>query len=201
MPPLFNPQPIILQSSHVRLEPLELRHAPDLFEAGQDADIWSYLPRAGFATIAEVEQWIAESQGDLPAGTAVPFAQIDPATGKAFGSTRYMDIQRKHRGVEIGWTWIGKNHRRTVANTAAKFLLLRHAFEDLGAIRVQLKTDSRNVRSQNAIERIGAKREGVLRHHMILPTGYIRDSVFFSMTDEEWPAAKIRLEAMLHVPG
>ncbi|HEX7929128.1 MAG TPA: GNAT family protein [bacterium] len=197
MTPVFDPQPITLSAPHVRLEPLSLHHAKDLYEAGLDTDIWTYLPRAGFASLEDTRGWITEVLADAKAGAILPFAQVDPATGRAFGSTRYLDIQRKNRGLEIGWTWIGQSHRRTPVNTEAKYLLLRHAFESLGAVRVQLKTDVRNVRSQNAILRIGAQREGILRHNMILPNGYIRDSVYFSVTNDEWPEVKRKLEAMM----
>lgn len=197
MPPVFDPQPVILSAPHVRLEPLGLQHAAELFAAAADPDIWTYMPRNGFASLGETEQWICDTLAEQAAGAILPFVQVDPVTGRAFGSTRYLDIQRKHRCLEIGWTWIGREHRRTSANTEAKFLLLRHAFEGLGAIRVQLKTDLRNVRSQTAIARIGAQREGVLRHHMILWNGYVRDSVYFSITDSEWPQVKVRLEGMM----
>jgi RimJ/RimL family protein N-acetyltransferase len=197
---LFAPLPVTLAAAHVRLEPLGLQHAPDLFAAGQDPDIWTYLPRAGFSSLADCQTWVQDALKDQAAGRAVPFAQIDPATQRAFGATRYMDIQIPNRGLEIGWTWIGKDYRRSAANTEAKYLLLHHAFESLGAIRVQLKTDLRNVRSQTAIARIGGQREGVLRHHMILPNGHVRDSVFFSITNDDWPGVKQRLESMMAAP-
>ena len=127
----------------------------------------------------------------------VPFAIRNLATGKICGSTRYMAIAPQDRGLEIGWTWLDASARRTGINTECKYLLLQHAFETLGTIRVQLKTDSRNLRSQNAIERIGGIREGVLRNHMILPDGYYRDSVYFSIIESEWPGVKARLQKMM----
>jgi RimJ/RimL family protein N-acetyltransferase len=133
------------------------------------------------------------------AGIEQPFVILDHGSGELAGSTRYLDIQPLHRGVEIGWTWIAPAYQRTAVNTHAKFLLMRHAFETLGAIRVSLKTDSRNERSQRAIERIGAKREGVLRNHYIMPDGYYRDSVYYSVIDTEWPMVKERLDAMMNV--
>ncbi len=130
---------------------------------------------------------------ELAAGRQIPFAIVDRAIGRAVGSTRYLDIQPANRGIEIGWTWIGTAHQRTAINTECKFLLLRHAFETLGAIRVQLKTDLRNERSQRAMERIGAAREGVLRQNMLLWDGHRRDSVYYSVLVDEWPRVRERL--------
>jgi RimJ/RimL family protein N-acetyltransferase len=124
----------------------------------------------------------------------VPFAIVLRASGRAVGSTRYIDIRRAHRGLEIGWTWIGREWQRTAVNSECKRLLLEHAFEVLGALRVQLKTDARNTRSQRAIERLGAKREGVLRAHMVLADGFVRDSVMYSVIAAEWPSVKQGLE-------
>jgi RimJ/RimL family protein N-acetyltransferase len=133
----------------------------------------------------------AEKSADLP------FAVIDLTSGRVAGATRYLNIMPKDRGLEIGGTWYGTDFQRTVVNTECKYLLMSYAFEKLRAIRVQLKTDSRNERSQKAIERIGAKKEGVLRNHMILPDGYFRHSVFYSVLDTEWPEVKKNLEAMM----
>ena len=127
----------------------------------------------------------------------LPFAIVETDKGRAVGSTRFLNIRPEHRGLEIGWTWIGREWQRTSVNTETKFLLLRHAFERLGCIRVELKTDARNERSQQAIERIGAKREGILRSHMLVQEGFRRDSVYFSVLDEEWPAVKEGLEKRL----
>jgi RimJ/RimL family protein N-acetyltransferase len=134
-------------------------------------------------------------------GNVVVFAQIDLAGGRAVGGTTYMNISRCDRGLEIGSTWLGKPWQRTGINTEAKYLLLRHAFEDLGAVRVQLKTDGRNLQSQAAIERLGAVREGVLRKHMCLHDGFLRDTVVYSILDDEWPAVKARLEAKMAAHG
>src|SRR5262249_54931679 len=127
-------------------------------------------------------------------GSVVAFAQVEVTTGRAVGGTTYMNISRRDRGLEIGSTWLGKPWQRTGINTEAKYLLLRHAFEVLGAVRVQLKTDGRNMPSQAAIERLGAVREGVLRKHMLVRDGFIRDTVMYSIIAEEWPAVKLRLE-------
>jgi RimJ/RimL family protein N-acetyltransferase len=131
-------------------------------------------------------------------GMSLPFAQIEKATGRLIGSTRYMNIDRVHHRVEIGCTWIGREWQRTAANTEAKYLLLRHAFETLGCMRVELKTDSLNDKSRAAILRIGAKEEGIFRNHMITSTGRIRHTVYFSVIDSEWPEVKSRLERKLN---
>ncbi len=192
--------PVVLEGKHVRLEPLTLDHAPDLYEAGNDDEVWQFLSLPKPDSLVEMQAFIQGALGQQLAGFRVPFAIIDKASGKAIGSTSYLDIQPQNKGVEIGWTWLGKAYWRSPINTECKYLLLSHAFEDQGAIRVQLKTDSRNWRSQNAIERIGAKKEGVLRKHVIYPSGYIRDSVYFSIIDPEWPLVKERLEARLAAP-
>jgi RimJ/RimL family protein N-acetyltransferase len=170
-----------------------LRHGPDLLQAAAEKTIWNYMPLSGFPDLAAVEGWIRDSL----AGPDVTFAVVLKETGVAVGSTRYMDIRRAHRGLEIGWTWLAPGVQRTRVNTEAKYLLLKHAFEDLGAVRVQLKTDARNTRSQRAIERIGGVMEGAHRRHMLTWDGHVRDTVYYSILDSEWPAAKQRLEAML----
>ena len=141
--------------------------------------------------------WVQEILSRQARGTDLVFVVIHLETGRAVGSTRYMDIQPQHRGLEIGGTWYAREHQRTGVNTECKYLLLRHAFEVLGCIRVQLKTDSRNEPSQRAIERIGAAREGVLRNHMIMPDGHFRHSVYYSIVDSEWPQVKARLEQIM----
>jgi RimJ/RimL family protein N-acetyltransferase len=193
----FDPQPVVLTGKTIRLEPLDLKHAPDLFQAAAEKSIWSYMPLSGFPDVAAVETWIGDSLDAHSAGTDLPFAIVLQETGVAVGSTRYMDIRRAHRGLEIGWTWLAPGVQRTPVNTEAKYLLLKHAFEELGAVRVQLKTDARNVRSQRAIERIGAVMEGAHRRHMVTWDGHIRDTIYYSILDSEWPAAKRRLEAIL----
>jgi RimJ/RimL family protein N-acetyltransferase len=189
----FDPQPVVLKGEVVRLEPLELRHAADLLQAAAEKTIWNYMPLSGFPDLAAVEGWIRDSL----AGPDVVFAIVLKENGVAVGSTRYMDIRRAHRGLEIGWTWLAPGVQRTRVNTEAKYLLLKHAFEDLSAVRVQLKTDARNTRSQRAIERIGGVMEGAHRRHMLTWDGHVRDTVYYSILDSEWPTAKQRLEAML----
>ncbi len=164
----FDPKPVTLEGSHVRLEPLLRRYAEDLFEVGQDETIWPYMSRPPLKSVEDTRAWIDQALEVAATDTQIPFAIIERASGKAIGSTRYMDIRRNDRGLlEIGWTWIGAAFQRTAMNTECKYLLLRHAFEDLGAVRVQLKTDLRNARSQRATERLGAVHEGVLRKHMV----------------------------------
>src|SRR5438128_11590713 len=172
----MDPQPITLAGRHVRLEPLTLLHAADLFDAVMiDPSVWQWLPVAPPATLAEMEAMIVHDLKAQAAGAKVVFVQVEQATGRVVGSTTYLDINRPNRGLEIGSTWIATRWQRTGINTEAKYLLLRHAFEDLGAVRVQLKTDKRNRQSQTAIERLGAVREGILRKHMIVQDGVIRD--------------------------
>lgn len=200
--PDFDPQPITLEGTHVRLEPLDRGHAEELLVAAADERIWDYMPMPPPTEITQVERMIADAHRALEAGTDVPFAIICKGTayggtGRAVGSTRYLDIRRRDRGLEIGWTWLGTEVHRSPVNTECKYLLLRHAFEDLGAFRVQLKTDGRNQRSQAAIARIGAKREGVLRRNLLVWDGHVRDSVYFSVLDSEWPDVRADLERKL----
>jgi N-acetyltransferase len=195
--PSFETVPVVLAGRFVRIEALSVKHARDLFDAGKDADIWRYMPIPGFSDLDDVKRWIEESQTRAAGGSEIAFAIIDVARNQAVGSSRYIDIRREHRGLEIGYTWLGAAAQRTSINTECKWLLLKHAFEELGAMRVQLKTDSRNVRSQKAIERIGGIREGVLRNHMHCWDGSIRDTVMYSVTDKEWPDVKTRLESKI----
>lgn len=190
-------EPITLAGAVARLEPLDATHAADLYAAAQDSRIWPYLPVDPSASEAAIAEWIAAAQRERAAGGQMPFAIIQCATGRAVGSTRYLNITPRDCGLEIGWTWLTPAVQRTAVNTECKYLLLRHAFESWGAIRVQLKTDRRNEASQRAIERLGAVREGVLRKHMLVQNGYQRDTVMYSILDTEWPAVKARLEARL----
>lgn len=193
----FDPQPVTLAGRHVRIEPLSLDHADDLLRAGRDDSIWSYMPNPAFRNVEDVKHWIAAALSEANSGQQVPFAVIDTSTTAAVGSTRYLNIRRPHRCLEIGYTWLAIPAQRSAINTECKLLLLEHAFETLGAVRVEFKTDARNERSQRALERIGALREGVLRQHMIMWNGYLRDSVYYSILDREWPAAKTRLKEKL----
>ena len=186
----FEVQPVVLNGEHVRLEPLAPGHAPGLFNQGQEAEDWAFMPRPCFIDTADCRQWIEETIATVG---HVPFAIVETGRGRPVGSTRYLNIRPEHRGLEIGWTWLGRDWQRSPVNTETKLLLLQYAFEVLGAIRVEFKTDARNERAQLALERIGAVREGVLRRHMIVQQGYLRDSVYFSVTEEEWPRVKTGL--------
>lgn len=190
-------QPITLIGGHVRLEPMTEAHVPGLTEIGVGRDFWHFMVYGDMKAEADMHNWVLDILGRAKKGTDLPFAAIHLATGRVAGATRYLNIMPNDRGLEIGGTWYGLDFQRTAVNTECKYLLMRHAFETLGCIRVQLKTDSRNQRSQQAIERIGAKKEGVLRNHMILPDGHIRHSVFYSVLDSEWPEVKTRLEEMM----
>jgi len=189
------PAPITLTGSHIRLEPLTRGHLPDLFAAGGDDDaVWQWQ---GGPT-PRTEEELGEKLDKLLADDSfVAFAVILLATGRAVGWTTYLDISTADERLEIGWTWYGSAYWRSPVNTEAKLLLLTHAFEDLGMGRVQWKTDHLNQRSQNAIARLGAQREGVLRRHRLRPDGTFRDSVYFSMLKDEWPPAKQRLTERL----
>ena len=190
--------PVTLLGRVVRLEPLSEAHIPDLTMAAmEDPDVFRFMPYSPVRGEADLRALVLDLLGRQARGTDLPFAVIVREAGRAVGSTRYMDIQPQHRGLEIGGTWYAPSHQRTAVNTECKLLLLGYAFETLGCLRVQLKTDLRNERSQRAIERIGAVREGVLRNHMIMPDGHVRSSVYYSVLVEEWPAVKARLEDRL----
>ncbi|MEO8448364.1 MAG: GNAT family protein [Gemmatimonadota bacterium] len=193
----MNPTPVVLYGESVRLEPLDPSHADQLLEAAQDDVIWQFMPIPRPATRADIVILIEKAWSAAAAGAEMPFAIIDAQTDRAVGSTRFLEIRRIDRGLEIGWTWLGTSAQRTPINTECKYLLLRHAFEDLGAIRVQLNTDGRNTRSLASIERIGGAKEGVLRKHRKMWDGVVRDSVYFSVLDTEWPEVKVRLERLL----
>ena len=190
-------RPIVLNGTHVRLEPMTEEHIPALAEIGVGQPFWNFMLYGDINSEEDMRNWVRDILERAEKGTDLPFVAVHIASERLAGATRYLNIMPKDRGLEIGGTWYGPDFQRTPVNTECKYLLLRHAFETLGCIRVQLKTDSRNERSQRAIERIGAVKEGVLRNHMILPDGYIRHSVFYSILDTEWPGVKRRLEEML----
>jgi RimJ/RimL family protein N-acetyltransferase len=187
-----------LEGARIRLEPLTEAHHPALCAVGLDAELWRWTPKQ-VHTAADMADYIGFALAERGAGRALPFAIIDKATGRAIGSTRYMAIDPAHRRVEIGSTWLGRSWQRTGANTEAKYLLLQHAFETLGCLRVELKTDALNERSRAAIRRIGAREEGTLRSHMITASGRIRDTVYYSILEGEWPGVKQALAARLDV--
>ena len=189
--------PVVLEGHHVRLEPLGERHLRGLAAVGLDPELWRWIP-APVRTVEEMAAYIATALWEQEQGVSLPFALVERRTGRLIGSTRYGNIERKHHRVEIGWTWVARAWQRTAVNTEAKYLLLKHAFEALGSIRVELKTDSLNERSRAAILRLGAREEGTLRNHMITSSGRIRHTVYFSIVDAEWPSVKARLEARLN---
>ncbi len=189
--------PVILVGKVVRLEPLTEACIPALAEAGRDPSIWTYM-RYGVVDTPQKMRHLVEYLLALQArGSDLPFVVVHQQDACIVGMTRYMDIQPANRALEIGGTWYSPAYQHTAVNTECKYLLLRHAFETLDVLRVQIKTDLRNVRSQRAIERIGAVREGVLRNHMLLPDGTVRSSVFYSILAEEWPGVKAHLEEMM----
>lgn len=186
-------EPVTLEGRYVRLEPLSMEHHAGLCEVGLDEELWRWT-NALVRTPEDMRRFIESAIAAARAGTALPFATIDRASGRAVGSTRFGNIDRTHRRVEIGWTWVARPWQRTGINTEAKYLMLRHAFEVLGCIRVELKTDALNEQSRRAILRLGAKEEGILRRHMITESGRIRDTVYYSILDTEWPRVKAVLE-------
>ncbi len=194
---MMDVKPVVLTGQFVRLEPLTEDHTAGLAAVGMDESIWEYMPYGAMNNEDDIRRWVRTILDRRAEGTDLPFVVIHKASGRVAGTTRYMEIRPEHNGLEIGGTWYGAEFRRTQVNTECKFLLLRQAFEELGCIRVQLKTDSRNERSQRAIERLGAMKEGMFRNHMILPDGYIRHSIYYSIINSEWPEVKSRLEQML----
>ena len=188
--------PVTLAGEHVQLEPMLEAHHAQLAEVGLDEDLWKWIP-VPVRTPEEMKSYVDAALAEQARGASLPFTIVERATGNVIGSTRYANIERTHRRVEIGWTWVARPWQRTAVNTECKYMLLKHAFETLGCIRVELKTDSLNERSRAAILRIGAKEEGVFRNHMITASGRIRHSVYFSITDSEWPVVKRKLEEKL----
>lgn len=188
--------PVTLKGRWLTLEPIDTRHAPGLFEAMQHEEVCRYLAWPPPRALDETLTLIREAREAMGRGQTVVYAQIWNATGRAVGSTRLLDVRPADRQIEIGATFLAREYWRTPANTESKYLFLRYCFETLGCVRVALKTDGRNVRSQEAIARLGAVREGTLRRHVNV-RGYQRDTVYFSILDDEWPAVKARLETRL----
>ena len=194
----MNIEPVTLQGSSVRLEPIRREHCQPLWEIAKDCttEIFRWIPYP-MGSPAEFETWADKAFGEQQRGESLVFTTVDQATGAFAGSTRFMNIDRSNRRVEIGSTWLAPRFQRTAINTEAKYLMLRHAFETWNCIRVELKTDALNQKSRNAIARIGAKEEGTLRQHLITWTGRVRDTVYFSILQEEWPSVKAMLEGKL----
>jgi RimJ/RimL family protein N-acetyltransferase len=188
--------PVALDGRHVRLEPLSQAHQAGLSAVGLDEELWRWIP-IPVRTPEDMSAYIATALDEQGRGVSLPFALVEKSSARVIGCTRYGNIERTHHRVEIGWTWVAPAWQRTGANTEAKYLLLRHAFETLGCIRVELKTDSLNEKSRAAILRIGAREEGIFRNHMITASGRIRHTVYFSIVDSEWPEVKGRLQGMM----
>jgi N-acetyltransferase len=189
-------EPVVLEGSRIRLEPLRPDHLADLALVAFDPPLWQWTIM-GPQDEAGLRRWVETALANQDAGTERPFATIDLASGRAIGSSRFLSIVPEHRRLEIGWTWVGTAFQRTGANREAKLLQLTHAFETLGANRVEFKTHSRNERSRTALAGIGATFEGVFRNHMIMPDGSIRHSAYFSVVAADWPAVKASLAASL----
>jgi RimJ/RimL family protein N-acetyltransferase len=192
--------PVTLEGGSVRLEPLTESHHAALCEIGLDPELWRLIPYR-VTSAEEMLDYIRTALAGQAAGNTIPFVTVERASGGVVGSTRFMNIDAANRRVEIGATWLAQSWRRTAINTEAKYLMLRHAFETLGCIRVELKTDALNERSRAAILRIGAREEGTLRQHMVTWSGRLRDTVYFSIIDSEWPGVKASLEAKLKRGG
>jgi len=191
-------EPVTLSGETVRLEPLTIDHVAPLCAVGLDPELWRWIV-APVTNAAEMREYVEIALAEQRRGASLPFVIVDRASETVIGSTRFANIDAAHRRVEIGWTWITAAHQRTRTNTEAKRLLLTHAFESLGAMRVELKTDALNARSRAAILRIGAVEEGTLRRHQMTASGRVRDNVYFSILDTEWPAVKTRLIEKLAV--
>ena len=194
----MNLEPITLEGSHVRLEPLSESHHEPLCAVGLDPELWKLIP-IQVLDRDQMMRYIRNVLSDQEKGTSIPFATLDRASSQVVGATRFMNIDVTNKRVEIGSTWIGRPWQRTAINTEAKYLMMRYAFESLACNRVELKTDALNTQSRNAILRIGAKEEGIMRHHMVTWSGRLRDTVYFSVIAPEWPDVKAALEAKIMV--
>jgi N-acetyltransferase len=192
--------PVTLEGRHVRLEPLSPAHAADLVRVALDAELWRWTPTQ-IHSAADLTAYIETALAAQRAGTAVPFATVERATGRAIGTTRFGNIDAANRRVEIGWSWLGREFQRRAFNTEAKLLMLAHAFDHLDCVRVELRADALNTKSRTAIARLGAREEGVLRHHTILPDGRLIDWVYYSVLRDEWPGVRAGLERMLASHG
>ncbi len=190
-------RPVTLDGSRVRMEPLDLeRHFDGLCEIGLDPDLWRWTT-AIVRTREDLRGYLETALVEQVEGRSLPFATVDKPTGRIAGCTRFASIDHHNRRVEIGWTWVGHPYQRTHVNTEAKYLMLRHAFETLGCVRVELKTNVLNRRSRDAMLRVGCVEEGVMRKHAVRDDGVWRDTIYYSVLDDEWPAVKSRLEVLL----
>ncbi|MCH7638914.1 MAG: GNAT family N-acetyltransferase [Bacteroidetes bacterium] len=189
-------EPVVLEGQHVRLEPLSLDHLDALCDVGLDPGLWEWIPNP-VSTREDLEAYVRAALKGQGRGTMLSFATVERASGRVVGSTRYGNIDLKNRRLEIGWTWVARPWQRTAINTEAKLLMLGHAFGPLRCLRVEFKTDALNEHSRRAILRLGAKEEGILRKHMTTETDRVRDTVYFSIIDDEWPSVERRLQEML----
>lgn len=192
----MDPKPVTLEGKHVRLVPMEPEHADEFVRIGLGHDLFRWYPWA-VETEHDMREFIARILRFRDDGSWLPFTTVDRASGRIAGSTSYLGIDRGHRRLEIGSTWLAPEWQHTHCNTEAKYLQLRHCFEELGCVRVEFKTDSLNAASRAALARIGAVEEGTFRNHMICPGPRLRHSVYFSVIDSEWPDVKRRLEEKL----
>jgi len=189
-------EPVVLEGSFVRLEPMTLEHHAQLAEVGLDPEIWR-LTIVMIRTAEEMRSYMDSALALQRDGTSLPFVTIERSSGRVVGSTRFGNYDAANRRIEIGWTWLARRWQRTVINTEAKYLMLTYAFEKLRCVRVELKTDVLNAPSRKAMLRIGAREEGILRKHTLMWTGRYRDSIYYSILDEEWSEVKGQLEKML----
>jgi RimJ/RimL family protein N-acetyltransferase len=180
----------VLEGKIVRLEPLARRHEKGLFEAARDERVWRWMPYDAGGSRQRFHAWLEDALAASAAGTEAAFATVDAGTGEPVGSTRYLSLRPEHRGLEIGWTWLAPAHWQTGANVEAKLMMLEHAFQRLGCLRVEFKTDSRNERSRAALAALPAQFEGIFRKHMLVRGGERRDSAYYSIIDDEWPEVR-----------
>jgi RimJ/RimL family protein N-acetyltransferase len=190
-----------LEGRLVVVEPLSPAHEEGLWEAAQDPAVWRWMPWHAAADRESFHRWLVDALKRTEQGLDVAFAVVGAEAGDPLGSTRYLALRPEHRGLEIGWTWLARRAWGTGANVEAKLLLLAHAFEDLGCMRVEFKTDALNERSRAALEALPARLEGIFRKHMLVRDGAVRDSAYYAITEEEWPAVRANLEARLRAKG
>jgi RimJ/RimL family protein N-acetyltransferase len=189
-------EPVTLEGTHVRLEPVGLHHLDGLWHAGRFPEVWRMRPFPAH-TKDELEAQVRAAIAAADAGFLLMFATVEVGSGRPVGTTSFLNVDAPNRHLEIGATWVTPAWQRSPVNTEMKYLQLRHCFETLGCLRVEFKTDARNVASRVALARIGAVEEGTFRRHMVLPDGFVRDSVYFSIVDRDWPAVRARLEDRL----
>ena len=190
-------RPIVLRGNHIYLEPLEEGHISALFAVGREPSVWNFMARGPFTSEGDARRFVEHALANRSFGGEFPFVIRVCSSGELIGSTRYRDIQPRHRSVEIGYTFVHPSHWWRGAGTESQFLLARHTFEDLGAGRIWFMTDARNFWSQKALERCGVSREGVLRRHLCVRDGFIRDSVIYAIIEDEWPVVKQAVETVL----